>query len=186
LETILKSFKKFNIIFLVLLVGCAAAPQKSLKVIDLPPLDSSYSRVYITSGMSQARIRSAYLAGPVFFNGKKIGTTANYEYFVVDIKPGEYKITCEPSKTYKNLAEEKLITFIANEPTYLACDQYPMGARAFGSASFGLLGLMAEAASTYESKTYLSVQNKESAIYHSRDTVILSGDVVEYTKITDL
>jgi hypothetical protein len=109
-------------------LGCAASPVKRSEYESLPPLDSGWSRIYITAGtMSGVKLWSVHQVGPVFFNDQDIGTTAKNEYLTVDLLPGTYDAYCTPEQPDKNFTEKRQLTFKAGETRYFVCDMAPKG-----------------------------------------------------------
>lgn len=152
-----------------LLAGCAARPPERDAIASLPILESDWSRVYVSAGEGEApygvRMWSVHQVGPVFFNGEQVGTTAKGEYFVVDLRPGEYDVSCSPAEPEKNYTEPSKMTFTAGATHYLACDQVSKGAGVY----FGAIGALA---SEYVTKTFLV----ERPLYPD-------SKIVRYTKV---
>jgi hypothetical protein len=116
-----------------LLAACITQPPARQAIATLPPLDADYSRVFIGAGMhrgdtqttAQSNVREV---GPVYFNGRLVGSTGQNEYFVVDVKPGTYEVYCSPLEPVRNLTEKRSVSFAAGETKYLVCEMAPPGA----------------------------------------------------------
>lgn len=131
------------------LSACAARPERRADYTSLPPLESGWSRAYVTAGtMSGIKLWSVGQVGPVFINGQEVGSTAKNEYLAVDILPGTYETSCLPAQPDKNFTDKRQITFTAGETHYFACDMEPKGAGMY----FGLIGALA---SQYLTQTHL-------------------------------
>jgi hypothetical protein len=136
---------------IIVLAGCAARPTvREAYSGSLSPLQSGWSRVYVSAGKSSGiKMWSVHQVGPVEFNGQLVGHTSKDEHFVLDVLPGTYEASCSPQEPDKNFTEKRQFTFAAGETKYLACDMAPKGAGMY----FGLIGALA---STYLTKTYLT------------------------------
>lgn len=131
------------------LSGCASRPATRAEYSGMPPLESGWSRVFLSAGtQSGVKLWSVHQVGPVFINDQRVGTNAKDEHLVVDLRPGTYEAYCTPEEPEKNFAEKRQFTFAANETRYLACDMEPKGAGMY----FGLIGALA---SEYLTKSYL-------------------------------
>lgn len=131
------------------LSGCASRPATRAEYSELPPLESGWSRLYLSAGtQSGIKLWSVHQVGPVFINDQRVGTNAKDEHFVVDLRPGTYEAYCTPEEPEKNFTEKRHFTFAANEARYLACDMEPKGAGMY----FGLIGALA---SEHLTKSYL-------------------------------
>jgi Protein of unknown function (DUF2846) len=134
----------------LVLSGCASRPVTRAEYSGLPPLESGWSRVYLSAGkMSGIKLWSVHQVGPVYINNQQVGNTAKDEHSVVDVLPGTYETYCAPEQPDKNFAEKRQFTFGAGETHYLACDMEPKGAGMY----FGLIGALA---SDYLTKTFLN------------------------------
>lgn len=136
-------------IIVQILTGCAARPAIRQEHVGLPPLESSWSRMYVSAGfMNGIKLWSVHQVGPVFVNNELVGTTAEDEHLAIDLPPGTYEAYCTPEQPYKNFIEKRQVTFMAGETRHFACD---MDSKGVGLA-FGLIGALA---SEYVTKTYL-------------------------------
>jgi len=135
----------------VLVTGCASRPAMRAEYVDLPPLESGWSRMYVSAGigsMSGVKLWSVHQVGPVFINNQRVGATAKDEHLAVDLLPGTYEAYCTPEQPGKNFMEKRQFTFKAGEIRYFACDMDSKGA----GMSLGLIGYLF---SEYVTKTYL-------------------------------
>lgn len=138
-----------TVMALILVGGCASRPAARTEYSGMPPLESGWSRVYLSAGrQSGVKLWSVHQVGPVFIDNQRIGTNAKDEHFVVDLRPGTYEAYCTPAEPEKNFTEKRQFTFAANETRYLACDMESEGAGMY----FGLIGALA---SEYLTKSYL-------------------------------
>ena len=135
------------ILIVLSMIGCAARPAQRPEYTRLPPLESGWSRMYVSAGkMAGVKLWSLHQVGPVFINDQEVGSTAKDEHFVVDLLHGTYEAYCTPEQPDKNLIEKRRFTFKDGETRYFSCDMYhyPEG--------FGLSGYQA---SVYITRTYL-------------------------------
>lgn len=133
----------------LMMTGCATIPATRPEYVGLKPLESGWSRIYVSAGsMSGIRLRSIEQVGPVFINNKRVGSTAKDEHFIVDLLPGTYEAYCTPEQPYKTFIEKHQFTFNAGETRYFSCDMASKGS----GMSFGLIGVLA---SEYLYKSYL-------------------------------
>lgn len=131
------------------LSGCASRPATRAEYSGLPPLESGWSRVYLSAGIqSGVKLWSVHQVGPVFINDQRVGSNAKDEHMVVDLRPGTYEAYCMPEEPEKNFTEKRQYSFVAGETRYLACDMEPKGAGMY----FGLIGALA---SEHITKSYL-------------------------------
>lgn len=131
------------------LSGCASRPATRAEYSGLPPLESGWSRVYLSAGIqSGVKLWSVHQVGPVFINDQRVGSNAKDEHMVVDLRPGTYEAYCMPEEPEKNFTEKRQYSFVAGETRYLACDMEPKGAGMY----FGLIGALA---SEHLTKSYL-------------------------------
>jgi hypothetical protein len=139
----------------LVLCGCATRPPTRAEYASLPPLDSGWSRVYLSAGKeSGIKVWSVHQVGPAYINGQLVGNLAKDEHLVVDVLPGHYEAYCSPEEPDKNFTDKRQFTFAAGETRHLACDMAPKGAGAY----FGLIGALA---STYLTQTYLTDEPME-------------------------
>jgi len=116
---------------------------------NVPPLESGWSRLKITSGKwVLARLSAVGQVGPVFINDQQIWSSAKDEYIIVDLLPETYELSWTPGNPDKNFTEKRKVTFKAGEIRHFACDMAWRGAGAY----FGAIGIYA---SEYVTKTYL-------------------------------
>ena len=136
----------------LVLSGCASRPAIRAEYVGLPPLESGWSRMYLSAGkfagVIDVKLWSVHQVGPVFVNNQRVGNTAKDEHLVVDVLPETYEVYCTPEDPYKNFIEKRQFTFSAGETRYFACDMEQKGA----GLNFGLIGVLA---SEYLTKTYL-------------------------------
>jgi hypothetical protein len=110
-----------------LLTACVAQPPARPAIATLPPLDPEYSRVVVGAGLHRGDLQTTMLStvrevGPVYFNGRAVGSIAQDEYFVLDAKPDTYEVSCSPMEPAKNAPETRPVRFVAGETKYLVCD----------------------------------------------------------------
>ena len=140
----------------VALSGCVTRPVARAEYSGVPPLESGWSRVYLSAGkMNGIKLWSVEQVGPVYINGQLVGNSAKDEHLIVDVLPGTYEAYCSPEAPDKNFTEKRQFTFKAGETRYLACNMASKGAGMY----FGLIGALA---STYLTKTYLSDEPMDS------------------------
>lgn len=128
-----------SILALALLVGCASAPVPRQELATLPDLAPEQARVFITAGKSNGiRSWSDQQVGPVYINGRQVGTTAKDEHFVVDLAAGVYEMKCSPAHAEKHYSRPVPVTVQAGSVRYLACNT-----TARAGAYFGIIGAIA-------------------------------------------
>ena len=133
----------------LIMTGCAARPAMRTEYVGLLPLESGWSRIYVSAGtMSGVKLWSVHQVGPVFINNQLVGATAKDEHFAVDLLPGTYEAYCTPEQPYKTFIEKRQFTFMVGETRYFACDMDSKGV----GMMFGLVGALA---SEYLTKAYL-------------------------------
>jgi hypothetical protein len=141
----------FPVVVLVL-SGCASVPPPRSEVSNIPVLDNGYARIYLTAGTFVSAINRGaerdYETGPVFVNGKQIGSTAKHEYVVLDLLPGTYEANWVPSKPNKFKSEKVAITVRAGDIRYFVGDL-----ESTAGMHFGLIG---DLASDYRMRGYFT------------------------------
>ena len=110
-----------------LLAACVAQPPARPAIAALPPLAPDASRVYIASGSDRGYLQTETMStvrqvGPVYFDGKLVGSTGQNEYFVIDVKPGTHEVACSPLEPVRNFIEVRKVSFEAGETKQLVCD----------------------------------------------------------------
>src|SRR5437016_9548015 len=137
------------VVIALIMTGCVSRPATRAEYVGLPPLESGWSRMYVSAGiMAGIKLWSVHQVGPVFINNQQVGTTAKDEHLAVDLLPGTYEAYCTPEEPEKNFIEKRQFTFKAGETRYFACD---MGSEGVGRY-FGLIGFLA---SEYVTRTFL-------------------------------
>jgi hypothetical protein len=150
-------------IALTSLTACLAArPPARVEISDLPALEDCWSRVFIDAGVTNGvKLWSVHQVGPVYFNGEEVGTTARDEHFAVDVKPGDYEVSCQPHEPAKNFVEKRSVSLGARETKYFICNM------ASGSGIWAGLGLIGALAAEYHTKSYLEerpIETKNSKL----------------------
>lgn len=147
---------------------CDAASQPG---VVLPALESGWNRLFISAGTA---------SGPVVIDGQDVGHATSDEYFVVDLLPGTYAVTCTPDHLNGNFTEKRDLTFKVGETRAFACDRAPYGGGWAAVVPFGAIGgAVVAAASTsstspkYSFKTHLV----------ERPSIVRLRKVVAYSKL---
>lgn len=148
-----------NIVFpicAILLSACAAKPPPRPEISNIPPPNTEYGRLYISSGwMGGFRLSYANHVGPVYINGKMVGKTAKDEYFVVDITPGKYELSCEPSEPEKNRVDKNSFTFNPGDMKYLVCSMGRTDISNFAILGGAIGGAILAASSDYLTRSFI-------------------------------
>ena len=157
-----------SMIVALLISSCVSAPKaRTTLEMDLPELNPAYTRIYIRSGnFKKRKLKIKTQVGPVLLNKEVIGTTAKKEYFVVDVKPGEYSLECTPSTSKKNYVNDLDVTFVAGETRYFSCNMKTKGF-GFWLGPFGIL------LSRYLTQTF-PIEETEAQ---------LNGNLVSYSQL---
>lgn len=142
-----------SILFVSLLASCAASPPVRNELTALPGLSNGWGRILVGAGkMNGIRLWSVHQVGPVYLDGKDVGSTAKNEYIAVDVKPGTYEAYCTQDEPVKNYIKKSSITIKSGETKSFACDMATYGA----GAAFGALGALA---SDYLTQSFLVERN---------------------------
>jgi hypothetical protein len=72
--------------------------------------------------MQAVALANVRQVGPVYIDGRYVGSTGQNEYFVVDVTPGKYELACSPQEPVRNVAEKKSFGVAAGETKYLSCE----------------------------------------------------------------
>jgi hypothetical protein len=134
--------KKFAILLLVILSGCAAVPPPRPAYTDLPTLEPGWGRLMVVAGKLDnsfsVDLRYETNTGPVFVSEIKVGLPAYREYIAVDLRPGVYEAYWLPTKRDEKFCKLKTpITIQAGETKYYAADQ-----SVEAGMHFGLIGAL--------------------------------------------
>ena len=160
----MKSRSFVAILIVLSMIGCADRLAQRAEYTGLPPLESGWSRMYVSAGrMAGVKLWSVHQVGPVFIDDQEVGSTAKDEHFVVDVLPGTYEAYCTPEQPDKNLVEKRRFTFKDGETRYFSCNMYhyPEG--------FGLSGY---STSAYITRTYLEER-----------PMVANSKLVSYTRL---
>lgn len=133
--------RKYILLFAFAVSGCATITAPSPELATLPKLDKGWARVFIADGQFVGPVFNVDLkdqnnTGPVYIDNEKVGSTAQNEYFAVDLLPGSYDIHWLPFHRKQFYSKRKVIVVSAGEIRYFSCDMKTYG---IGSA-FGLIG----------------------------------------------
>lgn len=142
-----------SMLFVSLLTSCAASPPIRNELATLPGLSKGWGRILVDAGkMNGIKLWSVHQVGPVYLDGKNIGSTAKNEYIAVDVKPGTYEAYCTQDEPQKNYIKKSSITVTSGQTKSFACDMATYGA----GGSFGALGVLA---SKYLTQSFLIERN---------------------------
>ncbi len=134
----------------VTITGCATRPAERTEYTKLQPLESGWSRIYVSAGRyAGVKLWSVHQVGPVFVDDQHVGNTAKDEHFVVDLRLGSYEEYCEPEQPDRNRVEKRQFRFNAGETYYLSCEMSNKGV----GIGFGMVGAIF---SKYLTKSYLA------------------------------
>jgi len=156
----MKQQKYLILLLLIVISGCASAPQTTrLPQAEPPPLEDGWGRMFVTAGIAGGvQLWSKHQVGPFLINDKEVGSTAKGEYLLVDLRPGIYKATCTQHEPFDTTDLPIELQINAGEQRHFACDMafademdslaeeliLPGGVRGFMSIASGTVSFLKE------------------------------------------
>lgn len=142
----------FTLIVLVMLASCAARPPARDSIAALPSLESGWARLYFSAGVidmpyrPNVDARFNHQLGPVFVDEVNVGSPANGEYIVVDVKAGSHTLRWQPHEQAEKLESVvEQINLSSGQTKYFACDTKVFNVAGYSGLSasglaFGAIG----------------------------------------------
>lgn len=142
----------FTLLAFTMLASCAARPPAREAIAVLPSLESGWARLYFSAGVidmpyrPNVDARFNHQLGPVFVDEVNVGSPANGEYIVVDVKAGSHALRWQPHEQAEKLDSviEK-IDLSSGQTKYFACDTKVFNVAGYSGLSasgiaFGAIG----------------------------------------------
>ncbi len=140
----------------------------TLRAVDLPPLDSGSSRIFLSGGTTRGLFK---------IGDQEIGDVLWDQYLVVDASPGTYMVSCPRKNLFPDILE---LAVTPGQTLAFACESSPVGAGWALLLPGGVIGGAIAGASAGSSPTKYTYKTHVVA----RPTIMARWKAVSYTKLS--